>query len=147
MPNLYGVANCPTAPQGQGLSGNTACPAGAETNVITSTPIIAPSNGYFFPYAFGQVGIQCGATPPSACNISLRIGNGADIGSFGIVQNLLVANAVVTFAITLFGGPSQSPWTGAGSVLNISVTPVGQAVTALQSGGACYFGLFRAPDQ
>ena len=147
MANLYGVANAPFIDNPTGIGSSVACPAGAETNAVPSTAMIAPSNGYYYPVAWGYIPIILGATAPSAVVLALRIGNGADIAQQAIPGTLLVNNATIWVPSIYFGPPSQTPWMGAGSILNISVTPTGQAVTVGNGGLGVYFGLLRAPDQ
>lgn len=148
MPNLYGVANCPGQP-GQLLTvggADVTCNPGAETNVITSPALIAPSNGYFYAWGSGILSLAIGATAPTNISIGIRIGAGADSMGFNINSFLLVANTLLMVPIGLFTPESQIPWQGAGSTVSIGVNPTTQLVIARLQGTSVCLGLLRGTD-
>lgn len=149
MANLYGVANAPLLLGMYNTIGGVpiACPAGVETNVVNSNPQIGPSQGWFSPIAWVNLAITLGATPPATCGCALRVASGADVANASISPILLVAGATVNLDFCLVGAAQQTPWMGAGSIINISVFATGQAVTCQFGGTWCTIGIIRAPDQ
>lgn len=148
MANLYGVANSPGQPGQVTLIGgaDVNCPAGSETNILTSPPLIAPSNGYFYAWASGIITLVCGTTPPTAITVGIRVGAGADTMQFGINTSFLTASDFFMVPIGLFTPESTIPWQGAGSTVSIGITPVtGLCVARVQGSSVC-IGLLRGID-
>jgi hypothetical protein len=146
MANLYGVANpLQIGTQGIVLS-LIPCPAGVETTVASVT-MAAPSAGFYYPVIWGIMILQIGATKPNPVNLAGRIGAGADFGTCGLDQTVFNPSSNFMWPFMLAGPASDLPWRGAGSTVNLTVNPTGQAVTAYNAGSFFYCFLFRAPDQ
>ena len=148
--NLYGVSNCPGIPLSgtfQGSSGNLACPANVETNVIVSAPLIAPSQGYFYCAITGVMGVLLGATPPTFLTIAVKFTTGSDFTNYVVPTGMLVANAEIVTPVTFYSPALTTNWLAPGSIVNVTVLPQGQAIQALSGTAYSYFALIRAPDQ
>jgi hypothetical protein len=146
MPNQYGTSNPLPVPQFIYIASNTACPAGAETNVLSAT-LAAVSPGIYYPVMIGAIYITLGATAPSQILIGGRIGAGADFQQLGAPAEIFTPNLTYLQSFCMFGTPSDTIWRGAGATVNISLNPTGQAVTAASGGSYGQVFLFRAPDQ
>lgn len=149
MPNLYGVSNPLALPVAYGPIGgtNVPCPAGSETNVITSGPIAAISPGFYYPMLWLSLSILYGGTLPTQIIVAFRIGAGSDVDSVFIPTNSLVASTANVFSATLIGASSQVAWQGSGSTINVTLSPSAQAITLQLTGSRAAIALFRAPDQ
>lgn len=149
MANLYGVANPCIIPVAVGLIGgaNINCPANTETNIIASPPLIAISAGYYYPMVWAYLGILIGATNPTNLVVSIRLGAGSDMDGAVIPPQQLVGNAFIVDTFPLVGSASQAAYTGAGSILNVTINPTAQPVTAELNPSRAVIALFRAPDQ
>lgn len=147
MANNYGVAN--TVPIGVSISiiAGQNCPAGVETTIASGVFAALDPSGWYYVEALIACQYILGATPPSNIAMAARIGAGADIGTYNVATGLLVASATFTFTSALLSVASQAPWQGAGSTLNITCNPTGQAVTAGSTGSRTIIHLWRAPDQ
>jgi hypothetical protein len=148
MANLYGVANPLPLPVAYGPVGaaDVTCPAGAETTVVTTGAVAAISNGFFYPVIQGVLFVVLGATAPSALQYAFKLGSGSDVVANQIEPGLLVALAELTLPIVLIGASSQNAWKGAGSTINVTLAPTGQAVTLKVTGSQLWVSLQRGPD-
>lgn len=144
--NLYGVANAQGAPQGISLGGNVNCPAGVETVVIQSNPLIAPTPGQFSVLITGLMAVFYGATPPTAINWGVRFNGGSDIILLQWGPATQAAGAWQLLPICVCLGPYSSQWQAPGSAMQITCLPSGSAVTANQYSCISYFTLIRSPD-
>lgn len=144
--NLYGVANAPivTAIGGQG---SVTCPAGSTTIVMGIGPIIAPSQGFYYPAIWWLLDFTMGATVPNPIQFGFRIGAGSNLDTTQLNPAIEVANATINMTICMFGPASSTPWLAPGSTINCVITPNLAGVTANPSAGRAWFALFRAPDQ
>lgn len=149
MANLYGVANPVIYPATQSTIAfaNIPCPAGSETNIVDSNAIYAVSAGFYYPVVWAGVCILYGASIPTSITINGRIGAGSDFMQYQVDVGAVAANAIVTYFPTLIGPMSQVTWLPPGVHIFVSLSPVGQPITAAQIGTYCTFSLFRAPDQ
>ena len=144
--NLYGVANAPIITSLVGQSA-VACPAGVATVVASVGPIIAPSQGFFYPACFWMTDVTYGASVPSSVTYAFRIGAGSNLDAAQVSPLTFVAAATYDATICMFGPASSVPWLAPGSTVNFTVTPTAQGVTANSVAGRIWFALFRAPDQ
>jgi hypothetical protein len=149
VPNLYGVANAPGLPTFATLIGaaNITLPAGVETAIITSPPLVAPSAGFFYPLIFGYSVVTQGAVGAGGATWFARIGNGADFLSISFPGFLLPANASVALPLLGAGAASEVPWRSPGSTITISWNISSGAATCYYPFSTVYFVLLRAPDQ
>jgi hypothetical protein len=147
--NLYGVATPNPLPVWVSTIGsaNIACPAGVETNVVALAFNPALSSGWYYPNVWGLLGAQMGATAPSSCNIGLRLGNGADILAISVGSGLLVANGYWVYPVALAGFQLIMSNPYGANTFNVTLNPVGQAITASQNGTFLFGQWVRAPDQ
>jgi hypothetical protein len=148
MGNVYGVANPLALPvlYGTASGADVSCPAGSETTVISTGAIAALNAGDYYPFAFGSLAILLGGTAPSALIIAMRLGSAADVATYTFPPALLVNGATIIAPVMLVGANSGSAWIGAGSIINITVTPTGQNVTCKGVGSQFAVALFRGPD-
>jgi len=144
--NLYGVANAPIVAALNG-QGSIVCPPGVSTIVLGVGPVIAPSQGYFYPATWWFLDFTFGAALPSQILFAFRIGSGSNLDAVQLDLSSMVAGQTFQTTICMFGPPSSTPWGGVGSIINYTITPTGQAVTANPTSGRAWFTLFRAPDQ
>lgn len=144
--NLYGVANAGIL-AGVSAQGQVTCPAGVETPVIGTAPLIAPSQGFYYPAIFWFVDITLGASLPTQLRFAFRIGTGSDLDVMQYDLAALVASTTINFTAVMFGNPSSVPWQAPGSVLQATINPQTNGVTANSAAGRAWFALFRAPDQ
>ena len=148
MANNYGIANLGLIIQEPFQAGDVACPAGTETTIMSTTAMKGTDpSGVYLPWVFFNIAILLGATPPTALKIAAKIGAGADFNSYNVAPAVLVANATLSLGLSMVGGASIAPWQGAGSIINLTVNPTGQAVTAKGQPGYADVFLFRGPDQ
>lgn len=149
MANLYGVANVLSPFSTFTLIGgaDVACPAATETNIIAATLAGQDTSGFYFPFAFATVVLLMGATPATSITLAIRVGAGADMNTQAIPPAVLVANATVVFPLHIRGTTSQAAYQSPGSVINLTVNPTAQAVTAKFVGCHAAMGLTRASDQ
>jgi hypothetical protein len=146
MPNLYGVANAPGPVVVLNQPGDVACPVGANTIVASSPPLIAPSQGFYYPVVWCSFSINFGATNPSLLYLQFQIGAGSTVDFYEVDLLSMGANARINYFPTLVGTPSQTPWVSPGSVINITVNPTSQAVTSAGYASRYRIALLRAPD-
>lgn len=144
--NLYGVANAPILAILQGAA-QIACPAGTTTPVISTGPLIAPSQGFYYPAVFWFIDVTFGATLPNPVQFGFRIGAGSNLDTVQFDQAALVASSTIQTSVMMFGPASSVPWVAPGSSLSCVITPTGQAITNNSAAGRAWFALFRAPDQ
>lgn len=146
--NLYGVANpAPTLIYSTLIGGaNLACPAGTETNLLSTGTLITPSGGAFYPIAWVNLTFTVGATPPTVVALGVRISGGADLGTFNPNIALFVASTNVTISWCVAGPTSRSTWAAPGNALQISVNPTAQALTAVFTFSQGILGVLRAAD-
>jgi hypothetical protein len=145
--NVYGIANPGFWPVYIQAGSDVACPAGAETTVMTSGPIIAPGPGDYFPLMWVKDVILLGATPPTALQVAYKIGAGADVDSDYVAPAQLVASATIVMYSCFYGDNSGTAWVGAGSTVNITVLSTGQPVTWKAAASNGRIVLFRGPDK
>ena len=126
--SIWGVNQSLPNPSIVTAGSDVACPAGSETNVLSAT-ITAATPGLNLAL---QSDIACvvvlGATPPTAMTINARVGAGADYDSWTVPPAVLTASANLHLAPSLLGNFARNAL-AAGSVINITVNPTGQAVT------------------
>lgn len=147
--NLYGVANAPGSPFVAITAGgaNVNCPAGVETVVVQSAPMIAPSQGYFYCMVAGQLAIASGATPPTLLTVAARFSTGSDFSSFQIPSTWLTTNYGFIVPAIFSSINSYLNWLAPGSIIQVTLNPTAQAVTAIGAGTTIGFTLLRSPDQ
>ena len=146
MPNDWGTAMPVILPAFTFGGSDINCVAGVETT-IQSQGLAAISPGIYYPMIFFNMIITIGATPPSQIVVAGKIGAGADFQTIGTNPVLLVANANLVMTGLMVGTPSDVPWRGAGSTVNVTITSTGQAVVSKGSGSYVQWFLMRAPDQ
>ena len=112
---------------------DVACSAGAETNVLSGTVTVG-TQGANIQLTSDMMGyVVLGATPPTAMVIAARVGAGADYDTWTVAPAALVANAVLPIYATLSGIFARGAL-AAGSTINMTVNPTGQAVTFKATG-------------
>ena len=125
---------------------DVACPSATETNVVTTGALVALNNGAYYPEIWGVLAILLGATAPSALVCAFRLGAGADVDTYTVPPALLTNAATLMVQINLVGVNSASAWVGAGSTINVTINPTGQAVTCKAVGTKVVVALNRGPD-
>lgn len=144
--NLYGVANAPALAV-KATFGGVICPAGVETNLISSPPLVAPSQGYFYVVCNLMIFVAYQPTLPSAVTFAARIGAGADFDSYPVNLANVAVSTGFEYSLTLISPAFSIPWLGAGSVVNTTANPTGFQINTTGIGSQCWFMLVRAPDQ
>lgn len=149
MANTYGVANPLPLPVIATLAGgaDVALPAGVQTTIASATIAGLDPSGFYFPEVIVQIGVLNGAAAPTAFQYGAKIGAGSNFDFFNVAAALLVNNATLYLVVHLIGGPSQAPWQGGGSVVNLNALATTNAATAKFAGSRAVFRLWRAPDQ
>lgn len=145
--NLYGVSNSPSQCQAFGMGSDVVCTAGATTVVLSSAPLASVTAGWFYPLVWPGLIITIGATPPSSMIIGFRIGTGSMVDGWQIDGSTMPASGTLAFWGAMVGLASNVTWAGAGSVINLIVTPQTNNVTVRSFESRAVIGLFRAPDQ
>lgn len=145
--NIYGVANPILVPTALAVVGgaDVSCPSGTKTTVIASGTLISQSPGSFFPIVWGTLFVVLGGTPPSALAVGAQLGSGASVDTMTVEPGLLTASAELIIPVALVGSRSATAWYPTGSVVNVTVTPTGQTVTAKLDSRAIVL-LNRGPD-
>ena len=149
MANLYGVANAPVQVGYVGTIGGVdiVCPASVETNFADTGLLVAPSQGWFFPWNVMVITLAMGATVPTSLQFGIRVNNGADVQTIGVNTALYVPNGVFLWTLPIFGSASQTLYAGTGSHVQFSLDPVSQPCTIRAAGTYVQTLLLRAPDQ
>ena len=150
MANLYGVANPQNTPTFQGglLGGaDIVTVAAAETNLITATLVQPDLSGVWYAIMFYTLVVSCGATPPGAGVIAIRVNAGADNNQQGVAAANLVANANITLSGCLVTAASKTLWQGAGATVQLTGNFSAQPVTVRNGGSGAVIALWRALDQ
>lgn len=148
MANLYGVANAPSFSVFANTIGsaNIACPASTNTPIITTTAIVAPSQGYFYVLAWINAEVLIGATPPTSLTFTIAIGAGSFVNGVGPAGSMIASTTELVSAAT-FSANSQVAWISPGSTVSIACNPFAQPVTVNNAGTWAMFTIMRAPDQ
>ena len=147
MPNLYGVSNSTPLGTFTKPGGDTVCNAGVYTTFCSSTALIAPSAGFYYPVLLGTVVVGVGATPPSGIQLAFIIGSGSLVDWINLDAALYPANQIFQTGFALVGTAAEVPWRNPGSVLNVQCNPTGQNVTVRAFESRVTYLLLRAPDQ
>lgn len=126
--SIWGVNQALPNPSIVTAGADVACAAGAETNVLSGTiTAVGPGQNLALQSDVACV-IVLGATPPTAMTINARVGAGADYDSWTVPPAVLTASANLALAPSLVGTFARNAL-AAGSTINITVNPTGQAVT------------------
>lgn len=147
MGNVYGCSQPGMTPDVFTLTGDTTCNAGAETTVFTtSTALKAPSQGNWWLQFMGLLTILFGGSAPSALALGFRVHGSSDFSSVSIPAALLVASSTLLYPIFQATTSSDTMFWPSGSIIEVTVEPTGQNVTAKQFGSFCYMTLFHGED-
>lgn len=147
MSNLYGVANPVLLPVVLTTGGDVALPAGTETTVLSTSALIAPSQGFFYPLVMCHLAVLMGATAPTNLVLAFKLGAGSDVDTQAVSPATLNNGATSFYHYDLLGVASQTAWQSPGTVINITFNPTAQAATFKAVGSRVLVALFRAPDQ
>lgn len=126
--SIWGVNQALPNPSIVTAGADVACAAGTETNVLIATiSSVAPGQNLSLQSDLACI-IVLGATPPTAMVIAARVGAGADYDAWTVPPAALVASANLSLSPSLLGTFTRNAL-AAGSTINITVNPTGQAVT------------------
>lgn len=147
-PNLYGVSNAPTRSVTLLPSGDIVIPGTSTwTTVYSTSAIVAPSQGFFYPVIMGFFQMLWSATAPTAIYSGFSIGAGSVVDTNQYDGVFYGAGAsYYRDQIFLVGTPSETTWRAPGSVINIQFNS-NQSCTCRGFQFRCVITLMRAPDQ
>lgn len=126
--SIWGVNQSLPNPSIVTAGADVACPAATETNVLSGTITAAAPGQNLAVQSDVSCVIVLGASPPTAMTISARVGAGADYDTWTVPPAVLTASANLALAPSLLGTFARNALL-AGSTINITVNPTGQAVT------------------